>query len=75
MFENKNFEGIHYSRFVASWTNVNGKIYRDEFMDWLRTIEINGKKMPEDVISDIAEMGCCGKLELEIQAKQFNNFK
>ena len=75
MFENKTFEGIYYSRFIASWVSTNGKIYRDEFMDWLRTIEVNGKRMPEEVINDVVEMGTCGKLELEIQARQFKKFK
>ena len=75
MFENKKFEGIYYSRFVASWVNTNGKIYRDEFMEWLKTITVNGKHLPEEVIYEITEMGTNGKLELEIQARQFKEFK
>lgn len=65
MFENKTFEGIYYSRFVASYVKVRGKIYLDEFEAWLRSLIINGKQMPDNVIQDICELGTNGKLELE----------
>lgn len=70
MFENKIYEGIYYSRFVASWTNEVGSITHD-FKDWLRTLTINGKKIPENIIQEIYEFGCNGKLELELSAKGF----
>ena len=70
MFDNKKFEGIHYSRFIASWTNEVGPVFY-EFKDWLRTLTINGKKIPESVIDEIYEMGSTGKLELELSAKAF----
>ena len=65
MFENKVFEGIYYSRFIASYMNVRGKIYRDEFRGWLKSLIINGEHMPDDVVDDIVELSVNGKLELE----------
>lgn len=70
-FENKTFEGIYYSRFIASYVKVNGKIYKDEFEDWLRSLTINGKKMTEDEIWDIYNLATCGKLELETNCRNF----
>lgn len=70
MFENKKFEGIHYSRFIASWTNEVGFVSY-EMKDWLKTITINDKHLPDDVIEEIYEMGSTGKLELETSAKFF----
>lgn len=70
MFENKVYEGIHYSRFIASWTNVVGPVTY-EIKDWLRSLRINGKQMPESVIDEIYEMGETGKLELETSARAF----
>lgn len=71
MFENKTFEGIYYSRFVASYVKVRGKIYLDEFEAWLRQLTINGKQMPDNVIQDICELGTNGKLELESNLKMW----
>ena len=71
MFENKVFEGIYYSRFIASYVNVRGKINPYEFRDWLRSLTINGKKIPEEVIYDIYNLGTSGKLELEENLKNF----
>ena len=72
MFENKEFEGIYYSRFIASYANVRG--INDHFGSlrvWLRTLTINGKKMPEDVVWDIYNMATSGKLELEANCRNF----
>jgi hypothetical protein len=71
MFENKTFEGIYYSRFIASYVKVRGKIYTDEFRDWLRSLTINGKKLSEEEIWDIVNLGTSGKLELESNCKNF----
>lgn len=73
MFENRNFEGIYYSRIIASYVKVRGKIYRDEFMDWLRSLTINDKKLTEDEIYDIYNMGTNGKMELESNCRAFFN--
>ena len=75
MFENKMFEGIYYSRFIASYIKVRGKIYEDEFRDWLGSLIINGKSMPEDVVWDIYNMATCGKLELETNCRYFIKMK
>jgi hypothetical protein len=75
MFENKIFEGIHYSRFIASWTNQVG-IVDYHFKDWLKSLTINGKVIPEEVIEEIYELGTNGKLELETSALIFlKNYK
>lgn len=80
MFENKVFEGIYYSRFIASWYIAGGhriRSYADsektpnEFVRWLKQLRINDKSMPDDVIRDILEMATNGKLELESDAKAF----
>lgn len=69
--ENKDFEGIFYSRFIASYVKVKGKIYYNEFKEWLSSLNINGKTMPESVILEIADMGTNGKLELEENLKHW----
>lgn len=75
MFENKDFEGIYYTRFIASWYNVGGKKIRfnDEFRSWLKTLTINGKSIPEDIIDEIIYLATNGKLELEVNARNFKN--
>ena len=68
-WENKKFKGIHYSRIIASWFGdwkTNWK-----FQEWLRNLEIEGEKLPEDVIMDIYNLGTNGKMELETNAKMF----
>lgn len=70
MFENKTIEGIHYSRFVASWAKVNGKIdYR--FKNWLEELVINERHLTETEIKEIYDFGTNGKLELQTHAKLF----
>lgn len=66
-FENKIYEGIHYSRFVASFWRKGGKI-RD-FKRWLSSLKINGKHIPEKDIKAIYNYATNGKLELESHAK------
>ena len=71
---NKEFEGIYYSRFIASWVNVGGSLkFRDAYLlkEWLRTLTINGKKIPEEVIREIYNLATNGKLELETSAKRY----
>ena len=71
MFENKTFEGIYYSRFIASWINEGGGKCDYRFREWLRTLTINGKAIPEEVIKEIVNLGSNGKMELEHIAKKF----
>ncbi len=73
MFENKVYEGIHYSRFVASWTKKGGMMsYR--FRKWLEHLTINGKKIPEEIVQEIYNYGTDGKLELEIDAFNYEMY-
>lgn len=74
MFENKEFEGIYYSRFIASWIKVGGELRTRNaylFKDWLRTLIINDKKIPEDIIMEIYNFATNGKLELQTLASRF----
>jgi hypothetical protein len=71
MFENKEFEGIYYTRFIASYVKVKGGFNGDEFRRWLRSLKINGQTMTEDIIWDIYNIATNGKLELETNVRNF----
>ena len=71
MFENKNYEGIYYSRFIASWINVGGRRINYKFKEWLGTLRINGNPIPEGVIQEIYNFGTNGKFELEVSAEHY----
>lgn len=80
MFENKVYEGIYYSRFIASWYNSGGGKIRsyvdsdkrpNDFVRWLKRLIINEKTMPDEVIYDILEMATNGKYELERDCENF----
>lgn len=75
MFENKIFEGIYYTRFIASYVKVRGKIDPDEFRDWLKSLIINGKKLSEDQVWDIYNLATNGKMELETNLKYYLKHK
>lgn len=66
MFENKKTEvqGVHYSRYIASWQNSGGDYYGEQFEKWLKENECTDKE-----IDDIREMARCGKMELELTAR------
>lgn len=67
MFDNKKTQnGIHYSRFIASWANAGGTDWDEYFAKWLAE---NG--CTEEDIRAIQEMQMTGKLELEVSAKKF----
>lgn len=73
-FENKIYEGIHYSRFIASWVKVGGELRSRNawiFQDWLRQLIINGNPIPEEVIMEIYNFATNGKLELQENARKF----
>ena len=69
MFENKlTHNGIFYSRYIASWKRMGGKIYRGGlFEQWLREKE----ELTDSEISEILQMAENGKIELESSAKEF----
>ena len=71
MFENKTFEDIHYSRFIASWIRAGGKKCNYRFEDWLKTLTINGKAIPDEIVKEIVDLGSNGKMELEHVAEKF----
>ena len=68
MLTNKKHNGIHYSRYIASWINAGGKYFNEEFLEWLKS-----EGFEEDDARDVREMAMCGKLELETSAKKFIN--
>lgn len=72
-FENKTFEGIHYSRFIASWVKANGHALYGMvgFRTWLKSLIINDKHIPNDVIQEICNLMGNGKLELQENAKRW----
>ena len=61
-WENKIYEGIHYSRFIASWVKSGGQARY--ILEWLKKLLINGKPIPENIIQEIYELANCGKPEL-----------
>ena len=73
MFENKIIEGIHISRFIASWEDAGGNCRKDRnlFREWLETLVINGRHLTDEEIHDIYFIAGNGKLELEMSAKAF----
>ena len=78
-FENKIYEGIHYSRFIASWLQSGGTdmIVRPRNYGlrlWLNSLIINDKPIPEEVVEEIMDLANNGKLELECNAKAFQKF-
>jgi len=67
MFENKLYNGIHYSRFIASWMMFgNPRKEGTSFKKWLKSIGL-----PDDVIHDIWLMTDNGKMELESSVARF----
>lgn len=71
-WENKIYEGIHYSRFIVSYAKVGGDLGKKrEFEDWLKSLTINGKQIPEEIIDEISFIAGNGKMELEGNARLF----
>lgn len=69
-FENKEINGIHCSRYAASWRKTGCKS-NYLFKLWLEQLIINGRKLTEDEVWFIYNFTVCGKLELESNAKLF----
>ena len=68
MFENKLYNGIHATRYIASWFNAGGGMWLGDFEDWLMTLGLTAQEARE-----IWNMASCGKLELENDAEKFVN--
>ena len=81
MYENELIKGIYISRYIASWIKSGGQIgyaarclgQTNNFMNWLRTLVIDGEHLTEDEIWRIYSFATNGKLELEDSAKKFIN--
>ena len=73
MFENKVIEGIHISRFIASWQEATGNCRKEKglFREWLKSLVINGRYLTDGEVHDILFVADNGKLELEMSAKAF----
>ena len=68
-FENSKtkIQGVHYSRYIASWNNAGGAdYYGEQFKNWLKANDCT-----EDEINDICFIAENGKMELELTAKKF----
>ena len=70
MFENGNFNGIYYSRFIASWLRKGGKLKSGNdvglFRAWLNSLGV------DDIsVNNIIFLATNGKLELENSAEKF----
>lgn len=70
-FENKIYENIHYSRFVASWLRESHGEPLWKMKSWLKTLNINGKPIPEEIIREIYNYATNGKMELEASVRRF----
>jgi hypothetical protein len=70
MFENKLINGIHASRYVASWVRAGGELYYGEdvinFYRWLLSLGLT-----KDEAQHIKRIAENGKLELEVSAEKF----
>jgi hypothetical protein len=70
MLENYLIDGIHATRYIASWLNVGGMLHSykdyDNFHNWLLSLNLN-----KDQAQDILELAWMGKFELERNAEDF----
>lgn len=58
---------VRVSRYIASWRNMGGQFYADEFFkDWLRS-----EGLTEREVDHVYWMAICGKMELERSAEPF----
>ena len=72
MFENKQYKGIYYTRFIASWQHEDGNVFDSKFEHWLRQLVFDeGEHMPDIVVHDIVELARNGKLELQKNAQYY----
>ena len=69
-FENGNFNGIYYSRFIASWVRKGGMLKTGHdismFRSWLTEIGCD-----DETVDKITFLASNGKLELENSAERF----
>lgn len=72
MFTNKLINGVHESRYIASWLNAGGSLYYvedvDDFCTWLLSMGLT-----KEEAAHIRHLATNGKLELEKSAEKFIN--
>ena len=71
MFENKIINGVHATRYIASWTEAGGTLHHrskdfNDFVKWMRTLDLS-----EDDVQYIKNLATNGKMEFQDSAKQF----
>ena len=70
MFENKKFNDIHATRYIVSWVRMGGELKYGKdvgnFEEWLLSLGLNAEEADYIVL-----LATCGKLELEVNAKEF----
>ena len=74
-FENSLVNGIHASRYIVSWVKSGGSLKgsrrNSKFVEWLKSLTINGRSLTEEEIDQIYHLSSNGKLELECLAEKF----
>lgn len=73
--ENPIINGIYASRYIASYMNIQGKIYPRKFRKWLESLTVNGSKLSDEDICFLVNRATIGKLELEENVRRFFNEK
>lgn len=66
--------GIHYSRIIASWTNVGGDVHSKMFDEWLRSLtdsKTGDRILTDEQVGDICRLARNGKLEWQSDAFRF----
>jgi hypothetical protein len=71
MFENKIIDGVHATRYIASWAKMGGDFGhkskgRFDFYDWLKSLNLT-----DDEVDYIYNLATNGRMELEYSAKNF----
>lgn len=74
-FENSLVNGIHASRYIVSWVKSGGSLIgsrrNSKFVEWLKSLTINGRSLTEEEIDRIYHLSSNGKMELECLAEKF----
>ena len=65
---------MHYSRIIASYSNVGGDVRSFKFKDWMKQItdcNTGERVLTDEQINDIYNLATNGKLEWETDARNF----
>lgn len=63
--------GIPVSRYISSWYIAGGDDDFQKVMKWLKSLIINGEKLDDEEINELAQCIVNGMLELQESAKEF----